>query len=287
MRDSSQKLGRGLATLLGRDTEPSNSGDAAEALRTLRVDEIGPNPDQPRTQMDETSLRELTASVAAQGLLQPVLVREATSGSPRYLIIAGERRWRAARAAGLVDIPCVVRRMSDSEASLAALVENLQREDLNPLDEAEGMQRAISRFDMTQDALGQALGKSRSHVANTMRLLHLPEMVREALRSGQLTAGHARALLTHSDPEAAARVVIARGLNVRQTEALGTTAARETTPPSSPRSIDPDLQALEHELSEKLGLSVSIAGRGEVGRLTIRYRTLAQLDGLIALLNRA
>ncbi len=286
MRDSSQKLGRGLATLLGRDTEPSHSGDAPEALRTLRVDEIGPNPDQPRTQMDEASLRELTASVAAQGLLQPVLVREATSGSPRYLIIAGERRWRAARAAGLVDIPCVVRRMSDSEASVAALVENLQREDLNALDEAEGMQRAISRFGMTQDALGQAIGKSRSHVANTLRLLQLPEMVREALRSGQLTAGHARALLTHADPEAAARVVIARGLNVRQTEALGASAAPDPTPRSS-HNVDPDVQALEHELCEKLGLSVTIAGRGGVGRLTIRYRTLAQLDGLIALLSRA
>ncbi len=287
MRESPAKLGRGLAALLGQDAG-ALGGDAPEGqLRTLPVVEIGLNPEQPRSQIDPASLEELTASITEQGVLQPILVREtAATAPPRYQIVAGERRWRAAQAAGLTEIPCVVRRMSDSDASMAALVENLQREDLNPLDEAEGLQRAVSRFGLTQETLAQALGKSRSHVANTMRLLNLPEPVRAALRRGQLSAGHARALLSHPDPEAAARLVIARGLNVRQTEALGSAAPTTAAEPRLSPSGDPDLQALEHELSEKLGLAITIADRGGAGRVTIRYRTLAQLDGLIELLSR-
>ena len=289
MRDPAPKLGRGLAMLLGQDG-PGGDGSAETGhLRPLPIADIGPNPHQPRAEIEAAALRDLAASIAAQGLLQPILVREVAGQTPRYQIIAGERRWRAAAQAGLTEIPCVIRRMSEPEASMAALVENLQREDLNPLEEAEGLHRAIDRFSLTQEALAHALGKSRSHIANTMRLLNLPEAVRQDLRAGRLTAGHARALLSHPDPLSAARVVIARGLNVRQTEALAAAGAADHHDPArrERRPPDPDLAALEQELSEKLGLSISIADRNGAGRVTISYRTLDQLDGVIALLSRA
>ncbi len=287
MREPQPRLGRGLAALLGQVSD-DGTDSAAGYLHIVDIGDIGPNPHQPRLDVDPAALSDLTASIEQQGLLQPILVRE-TEGTPRYQIIAGERRWRAATAAGLVRIPCVVRRMSDPEASMAALVENLQREDLNPLEEAEGLQKALDRFGLTQEALARSLGKSRSHVANTMRLLNLPESIRRDVRAGRLSAGHARALLPHPDPEAAARSVIARGLNVRQTEALVAAAAQRPAPAGpdrhSDRQRDPDLCALEQELSEKLGLAVSISDRAGVGRVTIDYRSLDQLDGLIALLS--
>lgn len=282
MREAAPKLGRGLAALLGQDAPAAPTAPGGpERLLQIDAAEIGPNPEQPRASIDAENLRELTASIAQQGVLQPILVRESDGAAPRYRIIAGERRWRAAIAAGLSHVPCVVRHMSDSDASLAALVENLQREDLNALEEAEGLRRALQRFGLTQDALARALGKSRSHIANTLRLLNLPLSVREHLRAGRLSAGHARALLSHADPEAAARAVIARGLNVRQTEAM-TTPAPEA-PPTKPVR-DPDITALERDLTEKLGLAVRITDRGGNGRVAIAYRSLEQLDGLIRLL---
>jgi ParB family chromosome partitioning protein len=282
MREAAPKLGRGLASLLGQDM-PADTPTAAGPLRQVSLSDIAPNPHQPRAEINPASLADLAASIAQQGLLQPVLVREVAGKSPPYELVAGERRWRAAAQAGLTEIPCVVRDMSDSDVAMAALVENLQREDLNPLDEAEGFQRALDRFGLTQETLGRAVGKSRSHVANTLRLLNLPESVRQDLRAGRLSAGHARALLAHPDPQAAARSVIARGLNVRQTEAL----ASERRDEPQPRPRDPDLAALEAELSEKLGLAISILDRGGAGRVSIQYRSLDQLDGIVTLLSHA
>lgn len=228
--------------------------------------------------MDGAALEELAASIRRHGVLQPILVRPAEAGM--FEIIGGERRWRAAQAAQLHEVPVLIREFDDAEAMAAGLVENLQREDLNPLEEAEGYQRLIDQFGLTQLALGEAVGKSRPHIANTLRLLTLPERVRELLREGAITAGHARAVLSAPDPVAAALQVVDRGLNVRQAEALA--AAKSATP--SARANDPDTRALERELSQHLGLQVTIQTNGRSGQLSLRYRNLDQLDGLIRLL---
>ena len=233
--------------------------------------------------MDPEQLRDLTESIRQQGLLQPLLARPHPTKPGQFQIIAGERRWRASQAAGLHEVPVLVRTLSDTEAMAASLVENLQRQDLDPIEEAEGYKRLIGEFGLTQDGLGDLVGKSRSHVANTMRLLQLPDKVREGLRAGVLSAGHARALLAHPDPAAAAKVVIARGLNVRQTEALvqrGSVAAPER------KARDLEVVALERELSTLLGLKVQIAQEGRGGSLKVVYRDLDQLDGLLGLLRR-
>jgi ParB family transcriptional regulator, chromosome partitioning protein len=214
-------------------------------------------------------------------------VRPAPGAGGRYEIIGGERRWRAAQLAQLHEVPVVVRDLGDREAMAAALVENLQRQDLNALEEAEGYRRLVEEFELTQDALGQAVGKSRSHVANTMRLLGLPDRVRELLRDGALSAGHARALLTAPDPEALALQVVDRGLNVRQTEALAAAKPRDPVAgrPMPEATASPEVAALERELSGRLGLKIAIrqsSGRG--GQVTIHYRDLDQLDGVIRLL---
>ena len=269
-------LGRGLAALLG-DAAPS-----AQATRaSLPVIHLDPGPFQPRTTMDPAALEELTASIRQQGVLQPILARPHPDQPGRFQIIAGERRWRAAQAAGLHDIPVLLRPLSDTEAMAAALVENLQRQDLDAIEEADGYHRLQTEFGLTQDQLGQMLGKSRAHVANTIRLLNLPPEVRAHVQSKALTAGHARALLTHKDPAAAARDVIARGLTVRQTEAL---ANRPDPKPKPPR--DRELETLEHDLSTALGLRVQLDHTGSTGTVRIAYRTLDQLDQLIAKLTR-
>jgi ParB family chromosome partitioning protein len=235
--------------------------------------------------MDQTALDELTESIRVRGILQPLLARPHPGTSGRYQIIAGERRWRAAAAAGLHEVPVLVRDMPDSEAASAALVENLQRQDLNAIEEAEGFHRLLTEFGLTQETLAQAVGKSRSHVANTLRLLNLPLLVQTELRSGTITAGHARALLALSDPEAGMRAVIARGLSVRQTEALATQqpAAREVNN-TQPR--DPDLVAVERELTSHLGLKVQLSQRGRGGSIRIEYADLDQLEALLAVLRR-
>jgi ParB family chromosome partitioning protein len=231
--------------------------------------------------MDEEALAELTASVREHGVLQPILVRPKPGMPSMYQIIGGERRWRAAQAAKLHDVPVVVRDMDDRAAMAAGLVENLQREDLNALEEAEGYRRLTEEFGLKPEALGNAVGKSRSHVANTMRLLGLPPGVRQMLGRGSLTAGHARALLTAPDPVRLAELVVTRGLNVRQTEALAAAAER---PKTARRQQDAETRALERELSERLGLRVSIEHRGKSGKVTIAYRDLDQLDGIVRLL---
>jgi ParB family chromosome partitioning protein len=255
--------------------------------QALSIDALEPGPFQPRRTMAPGAMSELVESIKARGILQPILARRHPKKDAVYQIIAGERRWRAAQSAGLHEVPVLVRDLSDQDAMAASLVENLQRQDLNPIEEAEGFKRLIEEFGLTQEQLGEAVGKSRSHIANTIRLLQLPESVRSAVQAGTLSAGHARALLAHANPEEAARQVIANGLNVRQTEALATNKApvsAATGEKAKPR--DPETDALERDLSEKLGLKVQIAFDGRGGSVRIHYRSLDQLDGLIAVLSR-
>ncbi len=277
MSGNAPRLGRGLAALLGENTSP------AQPRTSLAVTALEPGPFQPRTAMDPDALADLTESIKAQGVLQPLLARPHPGKPGHYQIIAGERRWRASQAAGLHEVPVLIRPLSDTEAMAASLVENLQRQDLDPIEEAEGYKRLIGEFGLTQDGLGDLVGKSRSHVANTMRLLALPTPVRDGLRSGTLTAGHARALLAHADPAAAAKIVIARGLNVRQTEAL---VQRGDQKPATAKPPDPEVAALERDLSTRLGLKVQITPEGRGGTVRIAYRNLDQLDAVLELLRR-
>ena len=269
------RLGKGLSALLG-EAAPSS----ADTARTLPVASLRPGPFQARGPMDSTALDELADSIRRHGMLQPILVRPATGGD--FEIIGGERRWRAAQAAQLHEVPVLIRQFTDREAMAAGLVENLQREDLNPLEEAEGYQRLIEQFGLTQLALSEAIGKSRPHIANTLRLLALPGRVQELLRDGAITAGHARAVMAAPDPVTAALQVVDRGLNVRQAESLA--ASRAT--PASDRPEDPETRSLERELSQHLGLRVSVQHNGKAGQLTVRYRNLDQLDGLVRLLQQ-
>ena len=284
------RLGRGLAALLGDNPTESPLASAQGAIQSISIDLLEPGPFQPRTRMAPGAMAELVESIKSRGILQPLLARHHPQEADRFQIIAGERRWRAAQQAGLHDVPVLVRDLADSEAMAASLVENLQRQDLNAIEEAEGYKRLLEEFGLTQEQLGAAVGKSRSHIANSIRLLQLPEAIRAQVQDGALTAGHARALLAHASPEVAARMVIEKGLNVRQTEQL-TTSRPQTTSPGAVdgakhHSRDPETEALERNLSEKLGLKVQIAFDGRGGAVRIHYRSLDQLDGLIALLSR-
>ena len=282
-------LGRGLSALLGEeplDEAPAPIGGVARAPRLLPIEQLRPSRFQPRRLMDEEGLQELAASIAERGVLQPVLARR-LDGQDGYEIIAGERRWRAAQLAQLHDIPVLVRDFSDREAQEVALVENLQRQDLSPLEEAEGYRRLMQDHGHTQEDVARGVGKSRSHIANTLRLLTLPDGVRRLLEEGKLSAGHARALLACAEPEQAARTVVERGLNVRQTEALagaGRTPAVESRPqPAAAPAKDPDTAALERDLAALLGLAVEIRfrGNGGSGALVLKYSTLDQLDDIL------
>lgn len=272
------RLGKGLSALLG----DAAAAAPHEGARTLPITALQPGPFQARGPMDAEALEELATSIRRHGVLQPILVRPRPHAAGEYEIIGGERRWRAAQAAHLHEVPVVVRDFDDREAMAAGLVENLQREDLNALEEAEGYHRLIEQFGLTQQALSEAVGKSRPHIANTLRLLALPERVRDLLRDGALTAGHARAVLAAPDPVAAALQIVDRGLNVRQAEAL---ASAKSNPPAE-RALDPETRALERELSQHLGLQINIQHNGRAGQLTVKYRSLDQLDGLIRLLKR-
>jgi len=293
-KENPPRLGRGLAALLG-EAAPAATPTAAQPrdLHTLPVELLESGPFQPRQVMEQEPLEELADSIRAQGVLQPILARPHPDEPNRYQIIAGERRWRAAQLAGLHEVPVHIRALPDGDAMAASLVENLQRRDLNAIEEAEGMQRLMSEFGLTQEELAQAVGKSRSHVANTIRLLQLPVSVRRDVMKGELTAGHARALIGHPDPAKAALAVIAKRLNVRQTEALAQSHinAARLAPPSAraqihePEGKDPEIVALEKDLREKLGLRVEVHFNGRNGQLRIHYDTLDQLDGVLALLN--
>jgi len=276
-----QPLGRGLAELFGETQGPI--ADAGGAVRDVSIELIRPGAFQPRRHFAEDELEALAQSIREKGVLQPLLVRPAGEAEAAFELIAGERRWRAAQRAGLHRVPVLVRALGDAEALEIALIENLQREDLTALEEAEAYQRLIGEFGRTQLAVAEALGKSRSHVANTLRLLGLPEVVRRWLEDGALSAGHARALLTAENPAELAAEIIRRGLNVRVTELLvkRRTASRRI---SQRQARDADTMALEREMTQALGLRVTIAGKARGGALTLHYVNLDQLDRLLALL---
>jgi ParB family chromosome partitioning protein len=274
------RLGRGLSALLG-DVATATP----ETTRNLPVTALEPGPFQARGAMEPAALEELAASIRRHGVLQPILVRPKPKTPDRYQIIGGERRWRAAQLAQKHEVPVVIRAFTDTEAMAAGLVENLQREDLNALEEAEGYGRLQAQFGLTQQELAEAVGKSRPHVANTMRLLELPIRVQELLREGALTAGHGRALLKLPDPVAAALQVVDRGLNVRQAEALA--KAPPPKPAAEPAGAA-EVAALERDLQRKLGFKVAIAQTGKgAGRITIEYRNLDQFDQILGLLTRS
>ena len=276
-RETGPRLGRGLAALLG-DMAVQAPPVATGGVRQLPLDMLEPNPFQPRGAIDLEALQELTDSIRARGILQPLLVRPKPDDPARYQIVAGERRWRAAGAAGLHEVPVLVRETTDGDAAAAALVENLQRQDLDPVDEARGYARLLDQFGLTPESLGQAVGKSRSHIVNTMRLLALPDQAIDALRRGAITAGHGRALLAHPNPDAGLREVLAKQLSVRQTEALAT---RAQAADRAPEKEDADTRALERTLTERLGLRVRIFSSGKGGTLRIAYSDLDQLDAVV------
>ncbi len=276
-------LGRGLSALFGDDEEQPKP----ENLRNIPVEQLKPSRFQPRRHFDVESLNALAESVREQGILQPILVRRHPSEPNTFEILAGERRWRAAQAAQLHEVPVILREMDDRAASEIALIENIQRQDLNAIEEGDGYHRLIEEFGYTQDELGRALGKSRSHIANTMRLLALPDEVKAMVADGRLTAGHARALVTVSDPLSIAREVIAKDLSVRDIEAL-TRARRDSGgkggKASKVKTKDANVAALERELSLRLGLKVAITIEGDGGTLSVRYQNLDQLDVVLGLL---
>ena len=274
-------LGRGLDALLSGT--PDTPG--RESLQTIALDRIRPGKYQPRTHMDEASLNELAASIKAQGVMQPILVRPVDAN--RFEIIAGERRWRAAQRAGLTDMPALVREVPDQAALALALIENIQREDLNPLEQAHGIKRLIEEFALTHDAAAQAVGRSRSAVTNLLRLTQLPNAVQDYLSSGELDMGHARALLGFPAAQqvAAAAKVVALGMSVRETERM--MQAVQHPAPRKHRRVrrddDADVARLENELSDALGTKVRIeAKRGGAGRVVISYSSLDQFDGILA-----
>jgi ParB family chromosome partitioning protein len=282
MREPNPRLGRGLASLLGDVRSLSTSQPSGE----LDIQTLEPGAFQPRAAIGLDGLADLVASVRSRGILQPLLVRPHPTEPARYQIIAGERRWRAAQEVGLAAVPCLIRTMSDADATAAALVENLQRVDLNPIEEAEGFRRLINEFGLTQEELGLAIGKSRSHVANSLRLLGLPQSVSDYIRRGVLTAGHARAALACADPAAAAELMVAKSLSVRDAEALSVATPRAKRDRPEPARKDADLRAVEADLTEKLGMEVSIVFNGRSGTVKIAYQTLDQLDHVIARLGR-
>ncbi|MBS7705826.1 ParB/RepB/Spo0J family partition protein [Chelatococcus asaccharovorans] len=281
------RLGRGLAALIG---DVGEEFGALERTRTpgqrlVPVEFLRPNPRNPRKAFVEEDLTELADSIRQRGVIQPIVVRSLPHLIDVFEIIAGERRWRAAQRAGLHEVPVVVVEADDKTALEIAIIENVQRADLNPMEEAAGYERLIAEFAYSQNDLAQVIGKSRSHVANTLRLLKLPVGVKDLVNDGQLSAGHARALLGLEDPEAVARQVIEKGLNVRDVERIAQDEARDSGKASIPRSRtkaekDPDTRALEKALEDVLGLAVTISHQARGGEMRIRYLTLDQLDAL-------
>lgn len=280
---SRKRLGRGLAALIGEIDKPASlAQQSAPADRKVPIEFISPNPRNPRRRFVEAELADLASSIKEHGIVQPIVVRP-TRGD-RYEIIAGERRWRAAQQAGLTQVPIIIREVDDRVALEIAIIENVQRSDLNPLEEAAGYQSLIDEHHYTQADLAQVIGKSRSHVANTLRLLKLPPDVRQMLSDGDLSAGHARTLVTADNPLALARLIVSEGLSVRQAEALAQTsdvrAASERKPREASKEKDADTIALERLLSDVTGLDVAINHRSGGGELRISYSSLEQLDDL-------
>jgi ParB family transcriptional regulator, chromosome partitioning protein len=278
------RLGRGLAALIGDVGDESSAIERTRSQRRVPLEFLRPNPRNPRRQFSDVELDELAASIRERGIIQPILVRTVRGATDAYEIIAGERRWRAAQRAGIHDVPVVLLEVGDREALELAIIENVQRTDLNPLEEAMGYEALASEFHYGQDEISKVVGKSRAHVSNMLRLLKLPESVKAYLADGRLTAGHARALLSEPDPETLARTIVERGLNVRQVEAIAQERAAKAGKFAKPRPRvrkDADTTALEKRLSDTLGLVVSIEHRGQGGELRIKYRNLEQLDEVI------
>ena len=277
------RLGRGLAALIGDVDTEKGAIERARGHRRIPIEFMRPNPRNPRKSFGEEDLADLSASIREKGIVQPILVRATPEDPDRFEIIAGERRWRAAQKAGLHEVPVVVHKVDDREALEIAIIENVQRADLNPLEEADGYQRLIDEFKYSQAQLGDVIGKSRSHVANTLRLLKLPGSVRAMIADGSLSAGHARTLVTHDNPETLAKAIVESGLNVREAEALARKPAKPSAPSVAPAAEkDADTRAIEKRLSDALGLAVELRHKpGGAGELRIRYTTLEQLDGVI------
>ncbi|SOC17404.1 ParB/RepB/Spo0J family partition protein [Thalassospira xiamenensis] len=295
-------LGRGLSALLGEEDEDVGAAVAGGnenaahpgpggTTQLIAITDLKPSPFQPRSNFDDEAIDDLAASIRQKGIIQPILVRASSTGETTYEIIAGERRWRAAQRAQLHEVPVLVRDFDDQETAEIALIENLQRQDLSPLEESEGYSRLMSDFSHTQEALAQALGKSRSHIANSLRLLTLPAPIKQMLSDRVLSPGHARALLGADNAVELATHIVRKGLNVRQTEKLvktdgGKTARQKKS--SSTRGIekDPDTVALERDLSNMLGLAVNIDFDGAGGKISVRYETLEQLDDILKRLSQ-
>lgn len=273
-------LGRGLSALLGEVDPPRAAAADPPGRRETPIELIKANPEQPRRRFVEADMDELVASIQEKGVLQPILVRPDPAGGPGFEIVAGERRWRAAQRAGLLSLPTVIRELTDQQVLEIGIVENVQRADLSPLEEALGYRALMERFGRTQETIAQTVGKSRSHVANALRLLSLPEVVQTHLAEGRLTAGHARAIAAAPDPADLAQQVVARGLSVRQAEQLARKGPARPRPGAPAARKDTDTQALEEDLAEVLGLQVEIIDRGGRGELRLQYETLEQLDDL-------
>lgn len=289
-----RNLGRGLSALLGDieggvtvEEPPKTTGDASaarQAVNTLPVEQIRPNPEQPRRDFAETELDELSASIRERGIIQPLIVRPDPQQQGYYQIVAGERRWRAAQRAQIHDVPVVVRDLDDRTMLELAIIENVQRTDLNPIEEALGYSQLIERFSYTQEELARIVGKSRPHIANLLRLISLPEQVKRLVRQGKLSAGHARALVTAADPVALAERAVAAGLSVRQLEKLARRVPQPRRSPRPQRALekDADTRVLEGDLSAAIGMKVEIVHGGPEGsgHLRITYRSLDDLDRL-------
>lgn len=289
MAEEARRLGRGLAALIGSSQDeaeivtPSRQGQRRAPVEFLR-----PNPRNPRKEFSDADLEELSASIREKGIIQPIVVRAAAEGADLYEIIAGERRWRAAQRAGLHEVPIVVLVADDREALELAIIENVQRSDLNPLEEAQGYERLVADHGYTHGDIAKAIGKSRSHVANMTRLVKLPEKTRQMLANGQISAGHARALLAVAEPDAVAANIVERGLTVRDVERIGQQESEPASEISLRKAVkaapeqDADTRALIRKLTDALGLDVQLKTRGEAGELVIRYKTLEQLDSVCA-----
>ena len=285
MQAQKRRLGRGLAALIGDDVVEAASPEDFRGLRHLPIELMHPNPNNPRKSFREDELEDLARSIREKGLLQPLVVRQREDGE--YEIVAGERRWRASQRAGLHELPVLIRELTDGETLEIALIENIQRADLNPLEEARAYGQLLEQFSYTQQQLADSVGKSRSHIANTIRLLNLPDSVRAYIEDGRLTAGHARTLVAADSPAELANKIISLGLSVREAENL---ARKVSTLPAgkAKNDKDADTRALEKQLSETTGLRVEIKAKGrEGGTLLIKYKTLEQLDDVTHRLAKA
>jgi ParB family chromosome partitioning protein len=283
-------LGRGLSSLLGDETEDYASSDRLRLSKMVPIELLHPGQFQPRRVFDPDALASLADSMREKGVLQPLLVRRHPAQVNSFEIVAGERRWRAAQQAQLSEVPVVIKELSDSDALAIAVVENIQREDLTPVEEAAAYRRMTEEFSYTQEALAQAVGKSRSHIANMMRLLSLPDNVQRMIDEGQLSAGHARALVVAEDPAGTAQKIVRLGLNVRQAEQLVKAAKPDVVKGRKnvgAQDKDPNIAALESDLRDLLGLKVAFKVQGEGGSMTIQYKTLEQLDDVLQRLTQA